>query len=93
MNSPLPSMATQLALGLAIGTLAGAWHFVSLSWNWPLFAAGKAMAALALQLARFALTGALLLMLAHPGALALLAGMTGFLLARGIAIRRYGGGR
>lgn len=93
MNNPLPSTATQLALGLAIGTLAGAWHFMSLRWNWPLFAAGKAMAALALQLARFALTGALLLMLAHDGALALLAGMMGFLLARAVAVRRHGGGQ
>lgn len=93
MNNPLPSMATQLALGLAIGTLAGAWHFMSLRWNWPLFAAGKAMAALALQLARFALTSALLLMLAHAGAPALLAGMMGFLLARAVAVGRHGGGQ
>ncbi|RDJ99757.1 ATP synthase subunit I [Paraburkholderia lacunae] len=93
MNNPLPSTATQLTLGLAIGTVAGAWHFMSLRWNCPLFAAGKAMAALALQLARFALTSALLLMLAHDGALALLAGMMGFLLARAVAVRRHGGGQ
>lgn len=93
MNSPLPSMATQLALGIAIGTLTGAWHFMSLRWNWPLFAAGKAMAALALQLARFVLTSTLLLMLAHDGALALLAGMMGFLLVRAVAVRRHGGGQ
>ncbi|MFP3561120.1 ATP synthase subunit I, partial [Paraburkholderia sp. SIMBA_049] len=84
-------MAAQLALGLAIGTLAGAWHFMALRWNWPLFAAGKAIPTLALQLARFALTGALLLMLAHSSALALLAGMIGFLLARAVAVRRFGG--
>jgi F1F0 ATPase subunit 2 len=77
-------------MGLALGTLAGAWHFVSLRWNWPLFADGRAAAALALQLARFALTGALLFLLAHLGALALLAGMAGFLFARAIAMRRHG---
>ncbi|NMM00182.1 hypothetical protein HHL24_19840 [Paraburkholderia sp. RP-4-7] len=90
MISPLPLIA-QLSMGLALGTLAGAWHFMSLRWNWPLFAEGRAAAALALQLARFALTGALLFMLAHVGALALLAGMAGFLLARTIAMRRHGG--
>ncbi|NYH14172.1 N-ATPase subunit AtpR [Paraburkholderia bryophila] len=52
-------------MGLALGTLAGAWHFMSLRWNWPLFAEGRAAAALALQLARFALTGALLFLLAR----------------------------
>lgn len=90
MTSPLPLIA-QLAMGLALGTLAGAWHFMSLRWNWPLFAEGRAVAALALQLARFALTGALLLMLAHVGALALLAGMAGILLVRAIVMRRHGG--
>ncbi|KAE8759197.1 hypothetical protein FSO04_14725 [Paraburkholderia madseniana] len=90
MTSPLPLIA-QLAVGLALGTLAGAWHFMSLRWNWPLFAEGRAAAALALQLARFALTGALLFMLTHVGALALLAGMAGFLPARAIVMRRQGG--
>ncbi|MGA9918735.1 MAG: ATP synthase subunit I [Paraburkholderia sp.] len=90
MTSPLPLIA-QLSMGLALGTLAGAWHFMSLRWNWPLFAEGRAAAALALQLARFALTGALLFLLAHVGALALLAGMAGFLLARAIVMRRHGG--
>ncbi|MBC8751125.1 MULTISPECIES: ATP synthase subunit I [Paraburkholderia] len=91
MTDPLPSIAAQLSMGLALGTLAGAWHFVSLRWNWPLFAQGRAAAALALQLVRFAPTGALLLMLAHVGALALLAGMAGILLARTIAVRSRGG--
>jgi F1F0 ATPase subunit 2 len=90
MTSPLPLIA-QLAIGLVLGTLAGAWHFMSLRWNWPLFAEGRAAVALALQLARFALTGALLLLLAHVGALALLAGMAGFLFARAVVLRRHGG--
>ncbi|MFM0455335.1 ATP synthase subunit I [Paraburkholderia nemoris] len=90
MTSPQPLIA-QLFMGLALGTLAGAWHFLSLRWNWPLFAEGRAAAALALQLARFALTSALLFLLAHVGAFALLAGMAGFLLARAIAMRRHGG--
>ncbi|ACD19911.1 hypothetical protein Bphyt_5557 [Paraburkholderia phytofirmans PsJN] len=87
MISPSPSFAAQFAMGLSVGMLAGAWQFLSLRWNWPLFAQGRAAAALVLQLARFALTGALLLMLAHAGALALLAGMAGILLMRTIAIR------
>jgi F1F0 ATPase subunit 2 len=91
MISPLPSFAAQFAMGLGVGMLAGAWQFLSLRWNWPLFAQGRAAAALVLQLARFAVTGALLLILAHAGALALLAGMAGILLIRTIAIRRQGG--
>jgi F1F0 ATPase subunit 2 len=71
--------------------VVGAWHFVSLNWNWPLFANGKTAAALALQIARIGLTCAFLLMLARVGALALLAGMVGVLLARRFALRRYGG--
>jgi F1F0 ATPase subunit 2 len=86
-----PSLAAQFAIGLMAGMLAGAWHFVSLNWNWPLFANGKTAAALALQIARIALTCALLLILARVGALALLAGMVGVLLARRIALRRYAG--
>lgn len=90
MSDSLPSIASQLAMGLVLGTLAGAWHFLSLRWNWPLFAQGRAAVALALQLSRFAVTGALLLILAHAGALALFAGMAGVLAARGIAVRRAG---
>jgi F1F0 ATPase subunit 2 len=90
MNSAPSSIVAQAALGLALGTLAGAWHFMSLRWNGPLFAEGRPAAALVLQLARFAFTGALLLTLAHFGALALLAGMAGILLARAIAMRRHG---
>jgi F1F0 ATPase subunit 2 len=89
MTSASSSIAVQLALGLTVGTLAGAWHFMSLRWNGPLFAEGRAAAALALQVARFTLTGALLWMLAHFGALALLAGLAGILLARAIAMRHH----
>lgn len=91
LTGTLPSLAAQFAIGLAAGMLAGAWHFVSLNWNWPLFANGKTAAALALQIARIALTCACLVILARVGALALLAGMVGVLLARRIALRRYGG--
>jgi F1F0 ATPase subunit 2 len=90
MTNSLPSIVAQLAVGVAIGLLAGAWHFVSLRWNGPLYAQGRAVAALAVQLGRFALTAALLLMLAHAGALALLAGMAGILLARTVAVRSRG---
>jgi len=88
---PLPPLAAQFVIGLALGVAAGAWHFLSLRWNWPLFATGKMAAALALQIARIALTCAVLVMLARFGAPALLGGMAGVLLARRIALRRYGG--
>lgn len=87
---PLPSFAIQFAVGLAGGLVAGAWHFLSLKWNWPLFSVGKIAAALGLQSARLALTCALLLLLARIGAPALLAGMAGVLIARGIAVHDYG---
>jgi F1F0 ATPase subunit 2 len=91
LTGTVPLLAAQCAIGLAAGMLAGAWHFLSLSWNWALFAKGKTAAALALQIARIALTCALLLILARIGALALLAGMAGVLLTRGLVVRRYGG--
>ena len=91
LTGTVPPLAAQFAIGLAAGMLAGAWHFVSLSWNWPLFANGKTATALALQIARITLTCAFLLMLVRIGALALLAGMAGVLLARRFALRCYGG--
>jgi F1F0 ATPase subunit 2 len=84
---PLPALLSRLVIGLVAGTAAGAWHFVSLRWNWPLFASGRTAMALALQIARIALTCGFLLVLARVGALALLAGMGGVLLARRIALR------
>jgi len=86
---PLPSLAIQSAVGLATGLAAGAWHFLSLKWNWPLFSAGKFAAALGLQCARIALTCALLLLLGRMGMPALLAGMVGVLLARRIVVLHH----
>ncbi|TGP40034.1 hypothetical protein EN871_30175 [bacterium M00.F.Ca.ET.228.01.1.1] len=86
---PLPSLVIQSAVGLAAGLAAGAWHFLSLKWNWPLFSAGKFAAALGLQCARIALTCALLLLLARMGMPALLAGMAGVLVARRIVVQHY----
>jgi F1F0 ATPase subunit 2 len=91
LTGPPPSLAAQFAIGLAAGIVVGAWHFVSLNWNWPLFANGKTAAALALQCTRIALTCSCLLILARVGALALLVGMAGVLLARRLAMLRYGG--
>ncbi len=73
--------------GLIVGLAAGAWHFASLRWNGRLLASGRAVAACVLQLARFALTTALLLALARVGALALLAGLAGLLIARHRVVR------
>jgi F1F0 ATPase subunit 2 len=88
-NMPSPSLAIQAAVGLAAGLAAGAWHFLSLKWNWPLFSAGKIAAALGLQCARIALTCALLLLLARVGVPALLAGMAGVLSARRMIVQRH----
>ncbi|CAK0586848.1 membrane protein [Burkholderia pseudomallei] len=76
------------AIGLALGFVAGACHFVSLGWNSRLFVAGRAGVALALQLARVALAVAVLVVLARAGFGMLVAGSAGFFAARAIAVRR-----
>lgn len=86
----------EAAAGLVGGIAVGVWHFASLRWNTRLFSAGRAVPAFCLQLARFALTCAVLFGLARIGAFALLAGMAGFLFARGVALHSVGkldGGR
>ncbi|MFP4896579.1 ATP synthase subunit I [Paraburkholderia sp. EG304] len=75
------------AMGMAVGLLAGALHFATLRRNVAYFARGRVMHAFALQLARFALTAALFVLLAKAGAFALLGGIGGFLWARGVALR------
>ncbi|CAJ7343976.1 ATP synthase subunit I [Burkholderia pseudomallei] len=77
-----------VAIGFALGFVAGACHFVSLGWNSRLFVAGRAGVALALQLARVALAVAVLVVLARAGFGMLVAGSAGFFAARAIAVRR-----
>lgn len=79
-------------LGIAAGAAAGLGHFGSLWWNTRLYASGgSALAALLLQIARFAVLLAVFAVLARVGAVPLLAGALGLLLARSVLIRRLGG--
>jgi len=72
------------------GLLTGLCHFASLRMNTRLFTAGRSAMAFGLQGVRLGLSAAVLFMLVHLGAFALLSGMLGWLLARPIALRRWG---
>ena len=85
--TPVPDTA----LGLFGGFLAGLFHFSSLWWNTRLLLSQRAGKALVLQLARLAVAAGILAMLAWLGAVALLAGALGFLLARQLLLQRFGG--
>jgi F1F0 ATPase subunit 2 len=76
-----------IAIGLAAGFAAGAAHFVALRWNIWLFGSGRFGFALWMQATRCLLTALLLFALARAGWPALLAGMTGLLFARQVALR------
>jgi len=78
-------------LGLAVGLAAGAAYFASLWWNTQLYlAGGRVLLALALQILRLAVLLMALAGLAVFGALALLMGAVGVLLARALVLRRVG---
>jgi len=79
--------AWSIIVGLLAGLAAGAWHFVSLRWNTRLFMSGKVWHAPVLQAGRLFVTATVLYGLARLGAIALLAGMAGFLVARHLALR------
>lgn len=83
--------ALQILLGLVAGAGLGLAHFASLHWVAQRYAGGGALAALAVQLARFAVLIAALLGLAKVGAAALLSGAVGLLVARFFVVRRMGG--
>ncbi|HEY0180984.1 MAG TPA: ATP synthase subunit I [Dokdonella sp.] len=88
LSAGLP-LAAALALGLAGGICVGLVHFGLLARNVALFAAGRAAAAFALQLARIAATAAALVLLARAGgAAALVAALAGLLAARAFVLRR-----
>jgi len=79
--------AWSIIAGLIAGLAAGAGHFVSLRWNTRLFISGKVWHAPVLQVARLFASAAVLYGLARLGAMPLLAGMAGFLVARHFALR------
>jgi F1F0 ATPase subunit 2 len=80
------------AYWLAAGTAIGAVFFLTLRWSVRMLAAGNAvLLVMTLQLARFAVIGAVLAAIVnHFGALALLAAAVGILVARA-ALLRLGG--
>ena len=76
---------------LGIGTLIGAFHFLTLRWNVRNFEFGRSiLLAFAIQLVRFALIAVVLGVIASQfGALPLLIAAAGILAAR-LAIMRFG---
>jgi F1F0 ATPase subunit 2 len=88
---PLPSPALQLCVGALIGAAAGYGYFTALWWNVLLIDRGATTRALLLFAARVTLVVLVLFGLAKSGALALLAGAAGLLVARRLLIRRFGG--
>jgi len=77
-------------LGAAAGLALGLIHFVTLWWNAAWFSAGRPLAALGLQLSRFLLVVGVFVLLARTGAVPLLAGAIGFLVARRLVLARVG---
>jgi F1F0 ATPase subunit 2 len=79
------------AAWLAIGAAIGATHFLTLRWNVRLFAADRSLfTALAMQLARLAVTaGGLVIIVIYFGAWPLLLAAGGVLAAR-TAVLRFG---
>jgi F1F0 ATPase subunit 2 len=76
-------------IGAGLGLLLGGAHFLSLWWNVELYATGGCgFCALALQIGRFALLLAVMVFLAWLGALSLLSGTLGLLLARSLIVHR-----
>lgn len=75
---------------LATGTFIGAVHFLSLRWNLHMLAADRSLLpATAVQLARFAVLGIALAVIARTfGALPLLVATLGILAARTAIVRR-----
>ncbi|HVZ10003.1 ATP synthase subunit I [Rhodopila sp.] len=83
--------AAHIALGIAAGVLVGLLHFATLRWATALYLGRHFALGLSLQLARLAVLGLVLSLLAHLGASALLAGALGLLAVRRPFLRRAGG--
>jgi len=86
--TPHTLLATQIALGLLVGLLAGLAHFTMLRWNVRLLTTGSSGKAIALQLGRLAALAAIFFGLARIGPWALLCGAGALLVARHAVIRR-----
>ncbi len=90
MTNPALAAAAPFAVGLVAGLFAGLFHFASLWWNTRLLLTGGAAKAVLIQLARLAVTAAVLTALAKLGAPALLGGALGILLTRRPLLKRFG---
>lgn len=91
MSASIPDLIPQFGLGLLIGIVAGIAHFGSLWWNTRMFAqAGSMVAAVVVQLGRLGLLAAVFVGLSRFGALPLLAGALGLLMARQLMLKRLG---
>ena len=88
MNIEVESLAFVPAAALAGGAI-GWLHFASLARVSELFVAGR-IAAVGLQLARFAILGAFLFLCARGGAGVLIAAAAGVLAARAAVMKRAG---
>jgi F1F0 ATPase subunit 2 len=84
-------LALSAGAWLAVGTLIGAFHFLTLRWNVSMVVAGQSLPlALVTQLVRFAvISGGLAIIAKQFGALPLLVATAGILTTRA-AIVRYG---
>jgi hypothetical protein len=80
----------QAGAWLMVGTLIGAFHFLTLRWNVGMLVAGRAWPfSLAIQLARFALlAGLLALVTIHLGASTLILVTVGIVATRAAILRR-----
>ncbi len=85
------SLTLQASAWLAVGTLVGAFHFLTLQWNVSMLVTDRArLLAIAVQFGRLALVaGVLAVAASHFGAFPLLLASTGILTARS-AILRWG---
>ncbi|NVO28867.1 hypothetical protein HJ526_15665 [Donghicola sp. C2-DW-16] len=84
-------MALYTVLGFAAGLTLGAVHFLTLGRLVDMLVSGTVAWPLILQLVRFAVLGAVLYGLALLGALPLIAGTAGIVLARVLVLRRTKG--
>jgi F1F0 ATPase subunit 2 len=88
MRAALMQIVVESSPWLAAGSAVGAFHFLMLRRSAGMLAAGSSLpAALALHLVRFPVTAGALVLVAHHGALPLLAAMLGILAARTAVVR------
>jgi F1F0 ATPase subunit 2 len=93
MSASHPLFAVQASIGLVVGILAGLLHFATLHWNVRLLTSSAPVKAIILQLARLGVLAAIFIVLAKLGALTLLCGAVGLLLARYVVLRQVGAPR